>query len=205
MWSLIIGTTLLSLIHAAIPNHWLPLVAVSRAEKWQQHETLSYAFFLSLAHIASTIIIGFFIGWVGISLADRIEMFSSVVAPLILILMGLIYFSLNIHQHNHGELNIQSKKSKTAILFVLLVSMFFSPCLEIETIYLAGGEYGFSFLILISAIYLMLSSMGMVFMSWLCLKGFQKLNLYWLEHNEKRITGIVLIVLGIISYLINLY
>lgn len=204
MWNLIIGTTLLSFVHAAIPNHRLPLVTISRAEKWQPRETLFYTFILALAHIASTIIIGFFIGWVGISLASRIEMFSSVFAPVILILMGLIYFTLNVHQHNHGEVNIESKKSKRAILVVLLLSMFFSPCLEIETIYLAGGEYGFSFLILISVIYLILSSMGMVFMSWLCLNGFQKLNLYWLEHNEKRITGIVLIALGIISYLINL-
>jgi hypothetical protein len=205
MWNLIIGTVLLSIVHAAIPNHWLPVVALSRSEKWQQRETLSYVFILSLAHITSTVLIGFLIGWLGISLSNRVEMFSSIVAPVILILMGLLYFTLNIHQHNQGDLSFRAKKSKMAIIFLLLITMFFSPCLEIVTIYLAGGEYGFSFLIVISVVYLVLSSLGMVTMTWLSLKGFQNLNLYWLEHNEKRITGIVLIALGVISYLIKLH
>ncbi len=204
MLNLIIGTMLLSVVHAAIPNHWLPLVVIARAEKWQRSVTLSYALILSLAHTASTVLVGFIIGWIGVSIASRVEMFSSVVAPLILILMGLIYFTLNIHQHNHGEVSIQSRKSKTAILAFLLTGMFFSPCLEIETVYLAGGVYGFPFLLAISILYLVLSVAGMVIMTWLSLRGFEKLNLYWIEHNEKRITGIVLIALGVISYLLNL-
>jgi hypothetical protein len=30
----IVATILLALIHGSIPNHWLPFIALSRAEKW---------------------------------------------------------------------------------------------------------------------------------------------------------------------------
>jgi hypothetical protein len=188
-----------------MPNHWFPLVAISRAEKWPRSETLFYTAILSFTHVASTVAIGLLIGWIGISLSSRVEMFSTVIAPVILILMGLIYFTLNIHDHLHDKPQLQQKKGKNAILALLMISMFFSPCLEIETIYLAGGVYGFMFLIIISMVYLILSLAGMIGMTWLSLEGFQKFNLYWIEHNEKRITGIVLIVLGTISYLLNLH
>ncbi len=205
MMSLIIGTVLLSLLHAIIPNHWLPLVVISRAEKWPRRETLSYTVILSLAHILSTVVLGLLIGWIGISLAARVEIFSSIVAPVILILMGLIYFTLNIHQHVQDKTQPPFRRGKTGILIMLMIGMFFSPCLEIETIYLAGGVYGYPFLLTISFIYLVLSMAGIFAMTWLSMEGFKKLNWYWIEHNEKRITGMVLIALGIISYLINLH
>jgi hypothetical protein len=34
MLELLTGTLLLSLLHAAIPNHWAPVLAVARAERW---------------------------------------------------------------------------------------------------------------------------------------------------------------------------
>ncbi|MBN8836214.1 MAG: hypothetical protein J0I09_03065 [Sphingobacteriia bacterium] len=40
MYSIIAGTILLALVHALIPNHWLPLVAVGKAEKWEKSELM---------------------------------------------------------------------------------------------------------------------------------------------------------------------
>jgi hypothetical protein len=34
MIDLLAGSILLSIIHAAIPNHWIPVVMIGRAEKW---------------------------------------------------------------------------------------------------------------------------------------------------------------------------
>ena len=31
------GSFILSLIHALIPNHWIPLVAIGRTEKWTRN------------------------------------------------------------------------------------------------------------------------------------------------------------------------
>ncbi|WP_262712891.1 hypothetical protein [Hymenobacter radiodurans] len=34
MFELLTGAFVLSLLHAAIPNHWAPVLAVARAEGW---------------------------------------------------------------------------------------------------------------------------------------------------------------------------
>jgi hypothetical protein len=38
MESIIIGSLLLSLLHAVIPNHWLPVLAIGRKEGWTLNE-----------------------------------------------------------------------------------------------------------------------------------------------------------------------
>jgi len=62
MWQIISGSFLLSIVHAAIPNHWLPLVAVSKSEQWRLSETLTITAITGFAHTLSTIIIGLIIG-----------------------------------------------------------------------------------------------------------------------------------------------
>ena len=39
MTSIIIGSFLISLLHAVIPNHWLPVLAIGRKEGWDLKET----------------------------------------------------------------------------------------------------------------------------------------------------------------------
>ncbi|MEJ5352589.1 MAG: hypothetical protein WHS65_13460 [Melioribacteraceae bacterium] len=34
-----IGAFLLSIVHASTPNHWIQLVALSKAEKWNEKST----------------------------------------------------------------------------------------------------------------------------------------------------------------------
>ena len=38
MYSIIAGSIILSLLHAAIPNHWLPVIAIGRKEGWTLSE-----------------------------------------------------------------------------------------------------------------------------------------------------------------------
>ncbi len=35
------GSIALSIVHASIPNHWLPLIAIGRTERWTHRETLA--------------------------------------------------------------------------------------------------------------------------------------------------------------------
>ncbi len=55
MFSVVAGTILLAIVHALIPNHWLPLVAVARAEQWKQKEVTTVTFFAALAHVTGTV------------------------------------------------------------------------------------------------------------------------------------------------------
>ena len=115
---IIIGAFLLSIVHASIPNHWIPLVALSKAEKWNEKLTLGITAIAGFAHTLSTIIIEIIVGFFGYELSGSYSFIVGVIAPNILILLGIIYLILSLmdnkyHQHHHShEINIEDAKKK---------------------------------------------------------------------------------------------
>ncbi len=65
MYSIIIGSIILSLLHATIPNHWLPVIAIGRKEKWSVAEVTQVTFISAIAHGLSTVVIGFVLAFIG--------------------------------------------------------------------------------------------------------------------------------------------
>ena len=204
MTSIIIGSILISLLHAVIPNHWLPVLAIARKERWTLKETTRITFISGLAHVASTIFIGIVLGVIGGELAESIDSFSKVIAPSLLILIGLYFIKQHYeHHHFHVAKAEISKKSKSSIISALVIAMFLSPCMEIEAYFLLAGSKGWYMMALIAIMYSVITLMGMVIWVRIVYKGLIKLNWHKWEHNAGIITGIVLIVTGIVSYFIS--
>ena len=65
MLSLLTGTIILAAIHALIPNHWLPLVAVAKAEGWKPKEITTITLLAAAAHVFGTVILGLILGIIG--------------------------------------------------------------------------------------------------------------------------------------------
>ena len=203
MVTLITGGLVLSILHALIPNHWLPVLAISRKENWSIGQTTSVTFITGLSHALSTVLIGVVIGVVGVTLAEHIESFAHLVAPLILILLGLFYVYQH-HRHKHFHLHPQPKSiSKRRVVVGLVVAMFFSPCFEIEAYFLMAGAHGWEQVTLLAVLYTVVTVTGMVVWVRLAYKGLFKLNWHALEHNAGIITGVTLIVTGLASFFIH--
>jgi len=96
MWEIFSGSLILSMIHALIPNHWIPLIAISKTEKWSKKETLFATFITGFSHTFSTIIIGIIVGFVGIKLSESYHTITKIAAPVILLLLGVIYVLLDL-------------------------------------------------------------------------------------------------------------
>src|SRR5215218_9707163 len=103
MFSVLAGTVLLAMVHALIPNHWLPLVAVARAEHWKQRDVTSVTFLAALAHVTGTIILGLVLGFIGKELQDEYGAIIHVGSAVLLIVFGLIYFTVNLPHHHHSD------------------------------------------------------------------------------------------------------
>lgn len=203
MLTLITGSLVLSVLHALIPNHWLPVLAISRKENWSIGQTTSVTFISGLSHALSTVMIGVAIAVVGVTLAEHIESFTHSVAPLILILLGLFYVYQH-HRHKHFHLHPQPKSlSKRQVVVGLVVAMFFSPCFEIEAYFLMAGAHGWGQVILLAVLYTVVTVTGMVVWVRLAYKGLFRLNWHALEHNAGIITGATLILTGIASFFIH--
>lgn len=203
MISIVTGSFILSLLHAAIPNHWLPVIAIGRREQWESNEVLKVTFITAIAHGLSTILLGFLLSYVGATLSNNIEYFTHWVGPVILVVTGLVFiYRHHVHKHFHVD-TPQKKISKTKIIIALATAMFFSPCLEIEAYFLMAGTYSWWLTFLIAAMYLVITVTGMLFLSKLAYNRILKLNWHALEHNAGIITGITLVATGIFSFFIH--
>ena len=178
--------------------------AIGRKENWTINEVSRVTLFSGLAHALSTIIIGVIIGLLGLKLTESVQHFSHIVAPLVLILVG-IFFIYQHHRHRHFHLHNQAKEalSKNKIITALVVAIFFSSCMEIEAYFLLAGSFGWYAILSIALLYLIVSVTGMVLWVRLAYKGIIKLNWHRLEHNAGIITGLTLIITGILTFYIH--
>ncbi len=204
MTSIFIGSLLISLLHAVIPNHWLPVLAIGKKEKWSLAETSRITFIAGLAHVISTVLIGILLGIIGEELTQQIDAFTHVIAPSILILMGFYFIRQHYkHHHFHLEQKEIEKKTKRSIITALVIAMFLSPCMEIEAYFLLAGAKGWYFMSAIATLYSIITLAGMLIWVRIVYKGLIKLNWHKWEHNAGIITGMVLILTGIISFFIK--
>ena len=211
-FQIFIGSFLLSLVHASIPSHWLPLIAISKTEKWTEKETLIVTAITGTSHIMSTLIIGIIVGFVGYKLSESYHMITKLAAPIVLILLGLIYFFLEYrhslitteHRHHHIDVDtITKNKSKRTIVATLSVAMFFSPCLELEVYYFTASHLGWIGIGIVSIVYFFVTVLGMMLLVYSGSKGVKKLQWHFLEHHDKFISGVILILVGLLAFFVE--
>lgn len=205
MIQLVLGILLLGFVHALIPNHWLPLVAVAKAENWSKSEVTRIAFLSALAHVSGTVLLGIVLGNVGQTLAHRYDDYVHIIAPVLLIVFGLIYFTINMPHHHHSKQEDVSayKKSKRRWVLIFVVMMFLSPCLEVESLFLSAGAYGMKHVLIMAVAYAIVSISGIVTLVMLGFQGIKLMSAHFFEHHEKRLTGGILIGVGILSFFIH--
>ncbi len=212
-FQIFIGSFLLSIVHALIPSHWLPLVAIGKAEKWNTGETTTVAIITAVSHTLSTVVIGIVVGLVGYKLSETYHYITHYLAPAILIFLGLIYFYLEYrhskiktaHNHHHVDIDgiVKKKKTKRSIILTLSAAMFFSPCLEIEVYYFTASRLGWTGIGIVSVVYFFVTVIGIVLLVYLASKGVQKLKWHFLEHHEKIISGTILVLVGLLAFFID--
>lgn len=222
MIQLILAALMLSIIHALNPNLWISLAFLSKFEKWSKFEATRITVIAGISYTLSTSIIGIFIGLLGYKLNIIINIIASIYAPIVLIVLGLIYICFGSRNNNtnikkrlrHRKQKFQKvnknvhrkKKPNLALILLFSSAMFFSPCIEIEAYYYNAGIYGLKGIILLSFIYIIVTIIGMVILVDLGAKGIRKLNekFLFLERHEQVITGLILILLGLESFFIKL-
>lgn len=205
VYHLIIGTLTLSILHALIPSHWLPILAFEKKFNWSKEQTLRITFISALAHALSTVLLGIAVGVLSFQLNSRFEEITGYVFGGVLIVMGSI-FIIRHHKHNHFHLHNEEelqKLSSRKIITVLVTSMFLSPCLEIEGYFILAGSAGIEYIFFTSLLYIAISVAGIVMWISFAQRILKKINAHKIEHNAGLISGIVLIITGIIHFFIH--
>jgi putative Mn2+ efflux pump MntP len=153
------------------------------------------------------VLIGITIGIIGISLSRNFTFIAETLAPAVLIGLGVIYVLIDLmnhHKHTHGTgpQKIRSR-SKWAIITSLAIAMFLSPCIEIEAYFFQAGAEGWPGILLVSLVYVVITVSGMVLLVFLGNKGVRAIQSHFLDHHERLLSGIVLILLGIFALFVH--
>ena len=205
MLSILAGAFLVSAAHAILPDHWLPMILISRAEKWTQAETLWITALVTIPHMVSTILLGILVGLIGFRLSATYEALMEIVAPSMFVLIGLIYvyrnYSGDDHPHHGADISSLGDRSKKAVVTFMATALFFSPCVPMGSYFFIVGAEGIANLALVSVIYIVVTLGILLLMVALGRKGVERIQWHFLEHNENLITGLVLIVLGLFVFL----
>ena len=199
MLTLISGSLVISVLHAILPNHWLPVLAIAKKEGWSLAETTRITWMAAASHATSTVLLGLLLALLGAELSEYWGKFSFIVTPLLLILLGGFFIYQHIrhhHFHLHGHPEVMTKNR---IVGSLMLTMFLSPCFEIEAYFLMAGGMGLLVTMLVAAGYLIITIAGMTLWIRLAYRGISRINWHTLEHNAGIITGITLIVSGVMA------
>ncbi|MBK8196478.1 MAG: hypothetical protein IPK76_26000 [Lewinellaceae bacterium] len=198
METLLAGGALLSLFHALIPSHWLPILAIGKQENWSPRKIMWITVLAGTAHVLSTVLLGSALALLGGVLASNIAIFTEWIAPGLLVALGLFY----IYRHYfHHHFHLHAQNLPWSVVVTLAAAMFFSPCLEIEGYFLSAGQYGWHFVLLLSLLYGILTISGMLIWMRLALHGLSRINWHKWEHNAGLITGVTLIGSGLILFI----
>jgi cytochrome c biogenesis protein CcdA len=196
---LFISVLVISILHAILPNHWLPVVAISKQLKWDGRKTAFVTMLAALAHSSSTVLIGILLALGGMTLDGILPYFKYIAAGILIALGVLFIWRHQHHMHFHlREINLTPQTNLKFIIGTLLLAMFLSPCLEVGALFLVAGTSGITLTLIIAAIYTLTSALGMTLFAWLALHGLKKMDWHKVEHNSGLISGIILVLTGII-------
>jgi membrane protein DedA with SNARE-associated domain len=87
------------------PDHYLPFVALSKSRKWNLVKTISWTMLCGLAHVLSSVAIGFIgiaLGW-SLSKISWLENIRGGIAAWLMLFFGLLYFLWGLWQVSQNK------------------------------------------------------------------------------------------------------
>lgn len=204
---ILLGAAAIGAVHAVIPNHWLPLVAISRSEGWSKKETLLTTLLVACCHVSGTILVGAVASAFGMSFIEGREEQAHLLSRYILIVVGLLFILSGLRHarqcHHHrlrlvggGPEEHQSLK-RLGVVVTLSVAMFLSPCMDIIGYFFSVSLLGWEAVFWLALIFALTTIPLLVVLVALGLSGIDKLNWKVLDHHGRSITGLLLVLLGI--------
>ncbi len=189
-------------LHAVIPTHWLPFVAIGRARNWSNRRILAAVALAGGGHILATTALGIGLAWFGFRLNERFDQAFHWVAGAILVGLGvwLAFRASHGPGCDHYQGNLEKKRaaaSDRAAMWGLLLTLTLSPCELFLPIYLTAAPYGWTGVAWLSAVLAVATLGGMLTLTWVTLHAVQRLQWRPLQHLDSRLTGVLLLLLGV--------
>ncbi len=223
--ALLLGGVALSIVHALIPNHWVPFVLLGRSQRWPRARLVGITALGGFFHVLSTVLIGVFIGFAGYQLSQNQRLYTHLIAPAILGGLGVALLLAdwlgrghrhkhileyehdhavpgdNGHPHSHAPARLSARQANISVAGII-AAMFFSPCIELEAYYFVAGAGGWLAIGALSLVYMVVTVGLMVALVITATERFGD-RLHFLEHHERLVVGLVFLALAAGAYVLS--
>lgn len=218
---LLLAAGTVGFLHSILPDHWVPLAAIGRTQRWSIARVARVSFLASVGHVLTSIVIAGIIALVGLQFRHVFETEQGHIVGVVLILTGLGFLIWGFtghgqhhhHDHEHGHAALEHghgsgarpvpNQRSLARRFAAIAVPFgaaASPDLTILPVALAASAVSgaavvgclASFTIVTLATFVVLTVAA-------TLAGYQ-VEGEWLEEHGNLITAVVLIGIGIAVY-----
>jgi hypothetical protein len=186
-------------LHALVPDHWLPFVMMGKAQKWSDRKLTGIVLMAGAAHLLSSFLIGLGGIFFGVSL-NRIIQWESArgnAASLLFIGFGLTYLLWGIKRGAEVHLSQRSAPRDAShwILFALLV---FGPCEPLIPFLFLGSADGWGGLAMLALAFSAATLGTMWITAHLAYQGLARLKYAWPERFSHAFAGGIIALTGLI-------
>ncbi|MCF8222902.1 MAG: hypothetical protein K9J25_07120 [Bacteroidales bacterium] len=203
--ALLLTALTIGVIHTiAGPDHYLPFVALSKSRNWSMTKTINVVILSGLAHVLSSVIIGFIgiAAGIGLSKLELFEGYRGNLAAWLLFSFGVAYtawavFRL-IRRRGHVHKNLDEKSSKKQLtVWIIFMIFLFGPCEPLIPILMyPAAEHNYGAVGLIALVFAVATIGTMLISVLILLKGFNLFRLSSLEKYHHLIAGFALMLCG---------
>lgn len=199
-----LSAAVIGALHSILsPGHWLPVALLGKAHHWSKKTSVLAALVAASGHILVSVAIAL----VGIAVGARFlsgdgHAFERV-ASWGLILFGSAYAAISFfrhsgcvgHAHDHHGPDFQESNKGP---FLFLFSLGIAPCIAVFPVFGAAAAYGVSSVIVTFVGFAMGVVVALVSATLLASMGVQKLHHPWIEHYGDVVTGLTVVLMGIL-------
>ena len=213
-----------AVIHALIPDHWLPFALMARAERWSDRRTLWLVSLTGLIHVAVSIALGLLLAAAGKSGARRLA--AALGASLdtfaggLMVLFGIGYglwahrrearahepghgepghaFSEPLHAHGH----LLSRFSRGTVTGGALVAVIgISPCVLFQPILFAAASEGTGAAVAVALAFAAGTIGTMILVTLVAMRGLRRIRLSFFTRFGDLLSGLVIAAIGLLVLL----
>ena len=220
--ALILTTVITALVHTLIPDHWLPFVLVSRAERWTVRRTLVLTAASGSLHVLVSLGLGLSLvlaGWGAeravMGLAETLQSLTG----WLLVSFGVVYMSwfllrgghvhsFGIHPH-HDPKDPDPPRAPGSLLkelsgYTLTFIVGFNPCILVIPCVYGAAQMSTATLAAVAAAFALFTVVPMVMVTRLGLKGTAGLTSPFLTRYGEALSGGLIALTGMVMLLVEI-
>ncbi|WP_053958303.1 hypothetical protein [Sulfobacillus thermosulfidooxidans] len=209
-WALLLAAGTVAFIHAVLPDHWMPIALVARAQRWSRTRTLRIALGTGVGHVLGTVVLAGLVLVVGYGVKGILRWDVPLVGA-VLVVTGVAFgirtrgHSRRHHTHDHDAHYDQApthqahSHSSRRSAWLISTGIAASPDVSVLPVFVGALAVNGPTAVAVVVVFALVTILTIAGLSLIALwGGYQVAEGTWLENHAHQVTAVVLIVLGLV-------